>query len=325
MKRSVYIVVFLIINQTFGQLITPETYIETWKETAINNMREHKIPASITLAQGLLESGNGNSRLAIKGNNHFGIKCHGWDGSAIYHDDDLKNECFRKYASAEESFKDHSVFLKKKRYEKLFLLEITDYKGWAKELKRAGYATNPKYPRLLIDLIERYNLSQYDVYTEPQLALNQQVVFTPKEESDNEEEETPSNLLKTEELDETTYVLGNKHLIKETDNRVLYIIARKGDNIESLCEEFDMRPWQFYKYNDLPKGSTISKGQRLFIKPKRWKARKEFHITKEGQTMHSISQQYGIKLKKLYKKNNMTFGSEPSVGQKLYLKRRKKS
>lgn len=137
-------------------------YIDIFKDIAIYEMRTYNIPASITLAQGILESGSGKGRLAIKANNHFGIKCHGWTGAKIYHDDDARQECFRKYDNAKYSFRDHSEFLKRKRYANLFTLEIDDYKGWARELRRAGYATDKKYPQKLIALIERYNLTQYD-------------------------------------------------------------------------------------------------------------------------------------------------------------------
>jgi flagellum-specific peptidoglycan hydrolase FlgJ len=140
-----------------------DEYIAIYKDVAIHEMREYGIPASITLAQGILESGSGRGRLAVKANNHFGIKCHNWTGAKIYHDDDALQECFRKYKDAVSSFRDHSLFLtNRKRYTKLFTLKLTDYKGWAKELRRAGYATDKRYPQKLIDLIERYNLDRFD-------------------------------------------------------------------------------------------------------------------------------------------------------------------
>ncbi len=137
-------------------------YIDAFKAIAISEMREHRIPASITLAQGILESGSGKGRLSVEANNHFGIKCHGWAGKKIYHDDDALQECFRKYDNAKYSFQDHSNFLKKRRYAPLFNLNINDYKSWAKGLRKAGYATDKKYPEKLIAIIERYNLTQYD-------------------------------------------------------------------------------------------------------------------------------------------------------------------
>ena len=141
-----------------------ELYIKKYKDIAISEMNNYGIPASITLAQGILESGNGESRLAVDANNHFGIKCHNnWNGETIIEDDDEKGECFRKYSNVGDSFRDHSLFLKERgRYEFLFEYKITNYKKWAKGLKKAGYATNPKYASLLIDIIKKYNLSQYD-------------------------------------------------------------------------------------------------------------------------------------------------------------------
>jgi flagellum-specific peptidoglycan hydrolase FlgJ len=143
---------------------TPEQYIALYKNDAIKEMKEYGVPASITLAQGMLESSNGNSALAVKANNHFGIKCHSdWTGDTYHMDDDEKNECFRKYPNVLDSYRDHSKFLKERsRYAALFTLKITDYKGWAEGLKAAGYATNPKYPQLLVNLIERYQLYIYD-------------------------------------------------------------------------------------------------------------------------------------------------------------------
>ncbi len=141
-----------------------EAYIQTFADIAVQEMELYGIPASITLAQGILESGSGKGRLALKANNHFGIKCHDWTGPRIYHDDDRSQECFRKYKDASQSFRDHSEFLsKRKRYSKLFELKKDDYKGWARELRRAGYATDRRYPEKLIGLIERYSLDQYDI------------------------------------------------------------------------------------------------------------------------------------------------------------------
>ncbi|HLT32921.1 MAG TPA: glucosaminidase domain-containing protein, partial [Aquaticitalea sp.] len=148
-------------RKTFAN--STEEYIHTYKDIAQEEMRRYKIPASITLAQGILESASGQARLAVEGNNHFGIKCHGWTGGNIYHDDDARQECFRKYRHAKESFEDHSTFLSgRSRYAKLFKLDIDDYEGWAKELRAAGYATDRKYPEKLISLIERFELYKYD-------------------------------------------------------------------------------------------------------------------------------------------------------------------
>ena len=164
MKRVCLSVIFIFIIVSSNAQDKTEKYIEKYSKVAVEEMKKYNIPASITLAQGILESGNGESRLAKEGNNHFGIKCHSnWNGKTIIEDDDEKGECFRKYDNAEDSYRDHSLFLTERgRYSFLFELNKKNYKAWAKGLKKAGYATNPKYPDLLIDLIERYDLSRFD-------------------------------------------------------------------------------------------------------------------------------------------------------------------
>jgi hypothetical protein len=155
---------FLLLSFTsFSQTLTND-YINDYKDLAVEEMKLYNIPASITLSQGILESSNGESMLATKANNHFGIKCHSsWQGDRVFHDDDEKGECFRKYNNVEDSYRDHSLFLaNSSRYSFLFDIPIQNYKSWAKGLKKAGYATNPKYSKLLINIIKRYNLDQYD-------------------------------------------------------------------------------------------------------------------------------------------------------------------
>ena len=298
--------------------LTAQQYIEAWKDEAIYQMVVHKIPASITLSQGLLESGNGNSRLAIEGNNHFGIKCHNdWNGAKIFEDDETKGECFRKYDDASESFEDHSLFLQKKRYESLFTLETKDYKGWAKGLKECGYATNPKYPQLLINLIEQYQLAQYDKigleHIKDKTAPNRSHGKAP---SKNNESSKPSR----DKEDGKTINISNNRTIKISDNKIKYIIAKTGDTPEKIAADLDIAAWQIKMYNDLQSNETIKEGQKIYIQPKRARAQKASHTVSKGETMWSISQNHGIKLKKLYKKNMMAFGSEPTPGQKLKLR-----
>jgi LysM repeat protein len=293
--------------------LTAQQYIEAWKDEAIYQMVAHKIPASITLSQGLLESGNGNSRLAIEGNNHFGIKCHNdWSGAKIFEDDETKGECFRKYDDASESFEDHSLFLQKKRYEPLFTLEIKDYKGWAKGLKECGYATNPKYPQLLINLIEQYQLAQYDKlgleHIKDKTTPNRSHGKTPNHNPSNNKEESK------------TINLSNNRTIKISDNKIKFIIAKAGDTPEKIAADLDIAAWQIKLYNDLQNNDTIKEGQKIYIQPKRSKAKDATHTVSKGETMWSISQNHGIKLKKLYKKNMMASGLEPSPGQKLKLR-----
>jgi len=281
----------------YSQNYTTKQYIDKYSKDAIKQMEKYNIPASITMAQGILESGNGNSRLAIKANNHFGIKCHNWSGKTIYEDDDKRNECFRKYSSALDSYEDHSIFLKNnKRYAFLFDLKPTDYKAWAKGLKKAGYATNTKYPELLIKLIETNKLYELDV--------NNFIVTNDKIDTNQEEK-------------------NKKHKIK-THNNIKYITIKKGDTFYSLCKELNMKQWQFYKYNDINKTYKLQIGEVIYLQPKRSKGSAKHHIFSNGDSMWKISQQYGIKLKKLYKKNKLTYGNQPKLGDKIYLKKSKK-
>ena len=284
--------------------LTRDQYIERYSDEAIQQMIKYKIPASITLAQGILESSNGNSVLAKYSNNHFGIKCHGWQGQKSYHDDDKKNECFRKYNSPYESFKDHSIFLTEhSRYSFLFNLEIHDYKSWAKGLKKAGYATNPKYADILIQIIDHNQLYLYDHSYE--LANNRQ-------------SKSGKNNYKISELKQYN------HLVKLHDNNIKYIIVNNKDTYYKIAKEFDMGLWQIYKYNDLSKSDILKTDDVIFIQPKRNKAKTPYHIFKKGDDLKSISQQYGVKLKKIYKKNNIEIGFSPNIGDKIYLRNSKK-
>ena len=279
---------------------TRQEYIDTYKELAVKEMRRTGIPASITLAQGILESGNGNSRLARKANNHFGIKCHDWKEKKIRHDDDHNNECFRKYKSAYDSYKDHSEFLTtKQRYASLFSLESTDYKGWAEGLKKAGYATSENYHKALIKIIEENQLYALDQGVEISMEPGIQIA------SVNEAENT-----------------GLSRKIYE-NNRIKYIIANRGDTYTGISEELDLMPWELKKYNELIESLKIDSGLMLYIQPKRQKAEagKSIHIVNEGETMYYISQLYGIKLDILYKKNLMARGTEPEVSQTLQLRK----
>jgi LysM repeat protein len=297
--------------------ISAVDYIEKWREEAIRQMVLHKIPASITIAQGLLESGNGNSRLAIEGNNHFGIKCHNdWKGATIHEDDETRNECFRKYKNAAESFEDHSIFLQKKRYESLFTLEITDYKGWAHGLKKCGYATNPKYPQLLINLIEQYNLTDLDKEGLKHIK-NGSTPSRNKRDSNNKKERNTSP-----QKDETRkeIVISNNREIGVSENRIKFINAKDGDSIESIANDLDMAPWQIKKYNDLENNQHIQPGQVIYLQPKRNSSKINEYEVKSGDTMWSISQATGIKLRKLYKKAALTPGQEPSPGTIIKLK-----
>lgn len=311
-----YILVLLIISASCSTTRTPiqpirsltaQQYINEYKDLAVQEMRRTGIPASITLAQGILESNYGNSRLATEGNNHFGIKCHNdWNGKRIYHDDDLRNECFRKYESPYQSYKDHSRFLtSSQRYAFLFDYKSTDYKKWARGLKKAGYATSPTYASKLINLIKRYNLHQYDVNP-----------YTASSGSS-------SGHSRLGDVDNYQISAG-RHVVR-TRNRIDFIKVKKGDTFKSLNEELDLLPWELKKYNELDDSATLKPGQILYLQPKRNKAARGYdvHVVQEGDTMYSISQYYGIKLDELYEKNHMEEGEQPEPGQKIWLRKDK--
>ena len=271
---------------------TVENYVNKYKEDAIREMHRSGVPASITLAQGILESGRGGSDLARKARNHFGIKCHtGWEGPSFIQDDDTKNECFRKYKTVLESYRDHSEFLSgRSRYASLFELNPKDYKAWAKGLKKAGYATDPKYPVRLIDIIEKNELYQYDNVRLAEVEKKKPVA-KPK----------PQIVSKpTTTSDPAVTMNGRKVKVR---NRIKSIVADKGDTPLKIANNFDMNLWQIYKYNDLKKGDTFKTGQIVYLQPKRNRGTKEYHVVQKGDDLHSISQTYGVKLAKLQKLN----------------------
>jgi LysM repeat protein len=273
---------------------TYQDYFDTYDDIAIEQMQKYGIPASITLAQGVLESGAGRSELARKGNNHFGIKCNGWTGRKTYHDDDELQECFRAYDNAYQSYVDHSLFLKSSsRYARLFELKKTDYKGWAKGLKACGYATSPVYATRLINIIELYHLDKYD---------------------------------KNGHLDkfqERQLELGDlRHVYFFNDN--YYVIARKGDTFRSIAQDAGISYSRLASFNERDKHDPIEEGERIWLKKKRRKAPKEYknrpHQVRAGESMYSISQQYGIRLKNLYKINNLPPEYSIRVGDFLLLR-----
>lgn len=300
-------------TNVFSQSSTTQNYVEQYSKWAVAEMKRTGIPASITLAQGILESGSGKSTLAVEANNHFGIKCHtGWEGKKTYMDDDAKGECFRHYDSAYESYIDHSNFLRgRDRYASLFQLETTDYKGWAHGLKKAGYATDPNYPNKLIKYIEDYQLHRYDFHV------------------DADDVETNDDFGKTaatgyKRTDDFVIKLEQSHTV-QYNNGVGYIEVGESDTFESISKEFGMRAWEIYKYNDIASSDNIKKYRILYIKLKRNTAHPnhKIHTVKQGEGMHYIAQKYGIKLKRLYKLNNLTIGTEPKAGDKLNLRKKK--
>ena len=273
-----------------------QDYFDTYKDVAIEQMLKYHIPASITLAQGVLESGAGRSELTRKANNHFGIKCHGWTGRKSYHDDDELGECFRAYNSAYESYQDHSVFLtNSKRYSSLFRLKQTDYKGWAKGLKACGYATSPTYATRLIEIIELYKLYRYDT----------------------------KHHVDKYQLDQVRHQGSILRQVHEFNNNY-YVIARKGDTFRSVAEDVDVSYRKLAKFNERDKNDVLEEGEMVWLQKKRRKAPKEYkgliHLIEDGESMYSISQKYGIRLKNLYKINHLDPDFTIRVGYQLRLR-----
>ncbi|MCK9423351.1 MAG: glucosaminidase domain-containing protein [Bacteroidales bacterium] len=267
-------------------------YIETYKEIAIKEMMDYHIPASITLAQGIHESRAGQSKIAIEANNHFGIKCHkDWFGKTYFYDDDSPNECFRKYDSPLESFRDHSYFLTQRdRYKNLFGLDITDYKGWAHGLQAAGYATNPKYAETLIRTIETYSLFQYDRPDYLQIVTDS---------VRNLDDPVTNTWLRRFQL----YAIGPGNRKVFANNELQMTIARKEDNINTLARVFGISEKRLMRYNDLNDATELKPGQIVYLEPKRRRGLAATHTIEMGQTLYQISQLYGIKMKMLVKHN----------------------
>lgn len=283
-----------ICSQTTNRKYTQ--YIEQYRDIAIEQMLKWKVPASITLAQGLLESAAGQSTLATQGNNHFGIKCHGWTGRTIYRDDDRANECFRAYNSAYESYEDHSRFLATgQRYRSLFSLSITDYEGWARGLKAAGYATNPRYAQSLIEIIRNYHLDQYDRAR----SYDHFIV-----------EHSRGGVAGGEPL----------HAIYAY-NKNYYLYVRRGDTFRSLAKEVGVSYRRLARYNERSKNDTLEEGEIIWLQKKQKKAPKEFkrrpHRVEVGESMYLIAQKYGIRLKSLYKMNHLNPDYKIQVGDLL--------
>ena len=273
-----------------------EDYIDKYSVIAVQHMRKYNIPASITLAQGLLESGAGMSELTKRSNNHFGIKCHrSWTGGRVFAKDDTPNDCFRKYGHAEESFEDHSLFLVNgARYKFLFSLPPTDFKSWARGLQQSGYATDRAYANKLIKLIEDYELYRFD-----KVNYNRSVPMTDKGSS----------------------FQNWKHQPYKTHGLV-YVLAQKGDSYENIATEFNFNVKDLLKYNEVPNGFPLNEGDIVYFQKKKSRADKPYyeHIVQIGESMHSISQKYGLKVKNLYKMNKRDYEYVPEEGDVLKLR-----
>jgi flagellum-specific peptidoglycan hydrolase FlgJ len=299
---------------------TAENYIYMYKELAISEMKRTGVPASITIAQGMIESDFGRSRLAREANNHFGIKCHDdWSGQTMHQNDDRRNECFRKYSKPEESFYDHSDFLRSgSRYIFLFDIEPSDYKGWARGLKKAGYATNPDYANMLIRKIEEYNLMDLD---HAKISANISGQTTESVKQANPKQDTINTQQLMTVSNSNIAIAARVPRIME-NNRIQYIIVKDGDTREKIENEFQLLKWELPRYNELDSNFPLVPGQILYLQPKREKAEagKDYYIAAGGDTMYLISQKYGIKLKSLYEMNRMEEGTEPETGKKIWLR-----
>jgi len=275
-------------------------YIKEYSSLAVDQMKRYKIPASITLSQGLLESGAGLSTLAKKSNNHFGIKCgNNWTGRSVRANDDLPNECFRAYSNVKDSYEDHSRFLhQNRRYASLFNLKETDYRGWAKGLKAAGYATDKSYATKLISIIEDYELYKFDTQT-----------MSKKEQRRWEKE------LKKKPW------LANPHDVYLA-NGLAYVIARDGDTFKLLSGEFGIKASKLAKFNELEKSYSLMDGDIIYLTKKNKKSLSStiYHEVRDGDSMHNIAQIYGVRLKTLYKLNKLSEDYVPEVGDRIFLK-----
>lgn len=289
---------------SFGQMkwnAVYQSYIDKYHDIAVREMITYGIPASITLAQGIFESSAGRSDLATKGNNHFGIKCHGWTGRTVYHDDDAAQECFRAYDSVIDSYEDHSKFLaNSQRYRSLFSLSNTDYKGWARGLKACGYATNPQYADKLIQLIELYRLQQYDKaksYNPSSVSVASTTVGGVRQ---------PQRV-------------GSHQLYLYNNN--VYLRASEGETLKTLAKETGISYRKLARYNELDKKTVLHEGDIIYLRKKQGKADKAFknkpHIVQPGESMYSIAQSYGIRLKSLYSKNHLPADYQLRVGDQL--------
>ncbi|MBL7811706.1 MAG: LysM peptidoglycan-binding domain-containing protein [Bacteroidetes bacterium] len=293
-KTVFYLLGVVWLMPAMAQVMSTREYIDQYKYAAMQEMKVYRIPASITLGQGILESASGNSRLARDCNNHFGIKCRkNWTGTFCLADDDAPNECFRGYPSAAESYRDHSLFLtQNSRYAGLFTYAITDYNAWANGLRNAGYATNPAYANTLIGVIQKYRLGMYD----------------------------------------SMVLLGDDYMAPDTAaqrivsvNGLPAVYAAKGETPEDIAKRQEMGPWQIYKYNDLKKGDPLNPGEIVYLKPKRRKGSVASVTVKEGESLRQISQEYGIKMKHLNRKNLLKPGQQVKAGEVLYLQKKRET
>lgn len=311
MKKLIFVVTVTILNSNlFAQRISPDEYINAYREIAIAEMKRSGIPASVTLAQGILETEAGNSDLVKKSNNHFGIKCKStWTGESVKHTDDAPNECFRKYSNPADSYKDHSDYLKTSpRYASLFELDPSDYKGWAYGLKKAGYATNPKYPQIVINNIERYNLQQYDNLT-PEEVDNMAIAKISQQEK----------VKVVEPVVDLSYI-ENSIKLKNKINGLKALMAPKGTSLLLIASKAAIDLGKLLEYNDLATDGLLQDEQVIYLEKKPKQGNRDFYIALQKETLYDISQINAVQLKYLSQLNNMDANQTVQKGTKIKLR-----
>jgi hypothetical protein len=294
---------------------TIKAYIAKYKDLAVAEMQRTGVPASITLAQGIHETGAGTSQLVLASNNHFGIKCKSeWKGESVSHDDDAKGECFRKYSDPADSYRDHSDFLKNRPfYASLFNLDPLDYEAWAYGLKKAGYATNPKYPQILIKLIRDYNLQDYSL-----VALNKKssgaTTWTSSSLKTESEANAKAELPVEKALVKKQYPSG---IFQINDTKVIYV--EKGTSFLRLADEFNISLSRLFEFNEMKPQDIASDDLLIFLQRKRKTGANAFHVVAPGETVADIAQTEGIRKESLLEYNHLSDGMQPAAGEKLYL------
>lgn len=317
MYKIVFAVLFSLVSLTLAaQRTSVEEYIEQFKDIAVNEMKRSGVPASITLAQGILESENGNSELVKKSNNHFGIKCKNtWTGETVTHDDDANGECFRAYTNAGESYRDHSDFLKaNKRYGSLFDLDPEDYAGWARGLKKAGYATNPRYPELLIKYIEQYELQQYTL-----IALNKQpeanIVQTESNKMEQPVETVAGKVVSESDMSGPAIEPGKVTSI----NSAKCVFVKKRTSLLVVADKYNISLSKLMDFNDMAEEGLLGKDQFIYLEKKSKTGAKEYYIVEPGETLYDVAQVNGMQLKHLLEYNDLKGDSKVAAKTKLFL------
>jgi LysM repeat protein len=319
MKKLLTIAFFVLgaAAATAQQMLTPDQYIALYKDLAIREMKRMGVPAAITLAQGILETESGNSELVRKSNNHFGIKCKtNWTGGSVTHDDDAAGECFRLYKTAEDSDRDHSNFLRgNTRYGNLFKLDVKDYKGWAYGLKKAGYATNPSYPQILIRHIEQYNLQQYTL-----AAADEVPTFEAGKYQDDQEVKTGEEKVIVEEKkpDEASLLDVSDKVLTVNGSKAVY--AGKGTSLLVVATKNNIPLTKMLSFNELSEDGMLVKDQYIFLEKKSKTGEKDYYEAMEGESLYDMAQKNGIQLQYMLDYNKLQGTEAIAAGTKIYLK-----